>query len=142
MAFELHPNLKADTTWIGDFPLCRILLSKEDIGPWFILVPKVEGMRELHQLSEDQQQQFIKESSWLSSKIERFSYPDKLNIAALGNMVPQLHIHHIARYQTDVAWPHPVWGNTPGIIREPILQDETAQRWRQHLGEVELFTSA
>lgn len=109
MAFALHPRLEADTTWLGDLPLCRVLLSKEDIGPWLILVPKVDGITELHHLSEQDQQQFMRESSLIASRLEQFASPDKINIGALGNMVPQLHVHHIARFQTDIAWPGPVW---------------------------------
>ncbi|MDD1783015.1 HIT family protein [Enterovibrio sp. ZSDZ35] len=142
MAFSLHPRLEADTTWLGDLPLCRVLLSKEDIGPWLILVPKVEGITEIHHLSEEDQIQFIKESSALASKLEHFSHPDKINIGALGNMVSQLHIHHIARFQTDVAWPGPIWGNTKGVIREVSLQEETAANWQQHLATIEGFVSA
>ncbi len=142
MPFELHPTLKADTNWIGDFPLCRILLSKETIGPWFILVPKMDGLRELHQLSDENQVQFMKESSWLSRNMEAFAHPDKLNIAALGNMVPQLHIHHVARYQTDLAWPAPVWGNTTGNQSEPSLQETLVKQWQSHLSEIKEFKPA
>ena len=78
--------------------------------PWFILVPDRENITEIHQLDEADQQQLMRESVLLSRVLEKAFSPDKLNIAALGNMVPQCHIHHIVRYQTDVAWPAPVWG--------------------------------
>ncbi|CZF77582.1 MULTISPECIES: HIT domain-containing protein [Grimontia] len=142
MPFELHPRLDADTTWLGDLPLCRVLLSKEDIGPWLILVPKVEGIREIHHLTESEQQQFIKESSLVAEKLESHSNPDKLNIGALGNMVPQLHVHHIARFQTDIAWPGPVWGNTNGVQRHQLAQVEMAEKWRSLLLDSAGFTPA
>ena len=117
---------------LGDLPLCRVLLSKEDIGPWLILVPKVKGIREIHHLSETDQKQFIKESSMVAAILETHSNADKLNIGALGNMVSQLHVHHIARFQTDIAWPGPVWGvGTP----EPYTDDAcTSVMERTHAG--------
>ncbi|WP_407330850.1 HIT domain-containing protein [Enterovibrio sp. 27052020O] len=142
MAFELHPRLESDTTWLGDLPLCRVLLSKEDIGPWFILVPKVVGVTELHHLSEADQQQFMRESSLLAAKLEFLTRPDKLNMGALGNIVSQLHIHYIARFQSDIAWPGPVWGNTAGILRTKEDQESMAFQWRQHLSEISDFSAA
>ncbi|MFV0575630.1 MAG: HIT domain-containing protein [Vibrio sp.] len=117
MEFTLHPQLKADTDVIGEFPLCLALLHKEDIGPWVILVPKVANLQELHHLPMEQQQQFLVESKAVFNSLEDLFQPKKLNLGALGNMVPQLHIHHIARFETDVAWPGPVWGNTEGKTR-------------------------
>lgn len=81
--------------------------------PWFILVPDRENITEIFQLDETDQQQLITESSLLSSTITRLFNADKINIAALGNLVPQLHVHHIVRYTTDAAWPAPVWGKLP-----------------------------
>ena len=81
--------------------------------PWFILVPDREAITEVHQLDEADQQQLMRESVLLSRALETAFAPDKLNIAALGNIVPQCHIHHIVRYRTDVAWPAPVWGRVP-----------------------------
>ena len=81
--------------------------------PWFILVPDRENITEIHQLDEADQQQLMRESVLLSRALEKAFSPDKLNIAALGNLVPQCHIHHIVRYRTDVAWPAPVWGRVP-----------------------------
>ncbi len=89
--------------------------------PWFILVPDREAMTEIHQLSESDQQQLIAESSTLSSIIEKQFNADKINIAALGNLVPQLHIHHIVRYKTDPAWPAPVWGK---LAAKPYSDEE------------------
>lgn len=113
MSFELHPQLAADCLRLGRFPLCELLLSRDANYPWFILVPMRAGLSEVYQLSESDQQQLLCESSSLAAFLaERFA-ADKLNIAALGNVVPQLHIHHIVRYRSDAAWPAPVWGQVP-----------------------------
>lgn len=106
----LHEQLKQDCFVIGRFPLSLLLLMNDSQYPWFILVPQRTGVGEIHHLSEADQQQLIRESSQLATYIETAFKADKINIAALGNVVPQLHIHHIVRYVTDPAWPAPVWG--------------------------------
>ncbi len=116
--FELHAQLAADCLPIGSMNLSRLLLLNDANYPWFILVPQREGITEIHQLGHDDQALLIAESSLLARAIERVLRPDKLNIAALGNLVPQLHVHHIARYRTDVSWPAPVWGRVPAIAYE------------------------
>jgi len=109
--FELHPRLNEDCIGIGSFPLCRLLLMNDCNYPWFILVPQREGVREIFELSGADQQQLLCESSALSQIISNHFKADKINVAALGNMVPQLHIHHIVRFETDPAWPSPIWGH-------------------------------
>ncbi len=111
--FELHNQLAADTVELGDLPLCRVLLMNDSQYPWLILVPRREGLRELYELSEQDRQQFVLESDLVSRILTTVFAAEKLNVAALGNMVPQLHVHHIARYRADVAWPKPVWGQFP-----------------------------
>lgn len=113
--FELHSQLAKDCIVLGDFPLTRVLLNKDANYPWFILVPKRENIREIFELSEADQQQLLWESSYFSKRIYDLFNADKLNVAALGNMVPQLHVHHIVRYKNDVVWPGPVWGAVPAI---------------------------
>ncbi len=95
---------------MGRFPLCHLLLSRDANYPWCILVPDRDGVSEIHRLTDADQQQLLRESSQLARVLEIACAPDKLNIAALGNIVPQLHLHHIARYRNDPAWPAPVWG--------------------------------
>lgn len=108
--FTLHPRLEADCLRMGDFPLSRLLLMNDARYPWFILVPRRDDVSEIYQLDEDEQLQLQKESSVLGKHLmERFG-GDKLNIAALGNLVAQLHLHHIVRYRDDETWPGPVWG--------------------------------
>ena len=117
----IHPQLAKDCLLLGKFTLCHLLLMRDDNYPWCILVPDREDITEIHQLSEADQQQLLRESSQLSLAMESAFSPDKLNIAALGNVVPQLHLHHIARYRTDAAWPAPVWGR---VAVKPYLDYE------------------
>jgi diadenosine tetraphosphate (Ap4A) HIT family hydrolase len=111
--FTLHPRLAADTLLLGHLPLCACLLMNDMHYPWLILVPQRENLREIFELSPADQQQLIRESSWVSERLSTHFKADKINIGALGNMVAQLHIHHIARYENDAAWPGPVWGKHP-----------------------------
>jgi diadenosine tetraphosphate (Ap4A) HIT family hydrolase len=117
----IHPQLMQDCQLLGKFTLCHLLLMRDANYPWCILVPDRDDVSEIHQLSEPDQQQLLRESSLLSVAMESAFSPDKLNIAALGNVVPQLHLHHIARYRSDAAWPAPVWGRVPA---KPYLEYE------------------
>ncbi|MFC0118105.1 HIT domain-containing protein [Pseudoalteromonas xiamenensis] len=121
MTFELAPELQRDCIFLTDWPLCRVLLLNDSQYPWFVLVPRVVGAREIIDLSEQEQLQFWQESASLSKLIMSVFSPDKLNVAALGNMVPQLHVHHIARFKEDIAWPKPVWGLFP---TKPYSQEQ------------------
>lgn len=111
--FTLHPQLAADTFNLGHFPLSLLLLMNDSNYPWFILVPQCDQIRELHELDDADRIQLLNESTLLSRALTQIFTPDKLNIAALGNQVPQLHVHHIVRYTRDPAWPAPVWGKLP-----------------------------
>ncbi len=106
----LHPQLEDDCLLIGRFSLCQLLLLKDANYPWFILVPDRVDVTEIYQLSEQDQQQLVRESSLLANTLMTHYKGDKMNIAALGNVVSQLHVHHIVRYRNDAAWPAPVWG--------------------------------
>ncbi len=108
--FQLHPVLAADTWYLGDFPLSALLLSRDANYPWFILVPRLADISEIHQLDRDQRVQLMEESCVLAQTLQRQFNADKMNIAALGNVVPQLHLHHVVRYRDDAAWPAPIWG--------------------------------
>ena len=111
-SFQLHPQLAADAIRIGHLPLSMLLLLNDARYPWFILVPRRVGITEVFELEPDDQRQLWQESARLSRFIKQAFHADKLNIAALGNLVPQLHLHHIARYRSDPAWPGPVWGHS------------------------------
>ncbi|MBF0355246.1 MAG: HIT domain-containing protein [Alphaproteobacteria bacterium] len=110
MNFSLHPRLEADTVPVKQLGLSRLLLMNDSNWPWLILVPEKPAISELHQLSAAERMVLIEEIAYVSEIMERLFTPSKMNVAALGNMVPQLHIHVIARYQDDLAWPKPVWG--------------------------------
>jgi diadenosine tetraphosphate (Ap4A) HIT family hydrolase len=109
----LHPQLENDCLILGKLELCHVLLMRDANYPWCILVPDREDITEIHHLSETEQLQLTRESVRLSQVLESIFSPDKLNIASLGNVVPQCHVHHVVRYHTDVAWPAPVWGRVP-----------------------------
>jgi len=106
--FELHPQLAQDCLPLGRLPLSRVLLMNDATYPWFILVPERDGVRELFELDEADRRALWEESALLSRALTQAFAPDKLNVAALGNQVPQLHVHHIVRYKHDLAWPAPV----------------------------------
>jgi diadenosine tetraphosphate (Ap4A) HIT family hydrolase len=108
--FALDPRLQQDTLPIGDFPLCRLLLSNDSNYPWFILVPRREDISEIFQLDVADQQQLWQETTALAETLKDSFDADKLNVAALGNVVSQLHMHVIVRKREDAAWPAPVWG--------------------------------
>ena len=119
--FVLDTRLHEDTWLIGDFPLCRLLLSNDSNYPGFILVPRREGISELFQLDEHDQQLMWAETTALARTLKDAFGADKMNVATLGNVVSQLHMHVIVRYQADVAWPGPVWGKHPA---KPYTQAE------------------
>lgn len=119
----IDPRLLADCMLLGRFPLCHLLLMRDANYPWLILVPDRDGIREIHHLQEGDRQQLLHESALVSALLEDLFRPDKLNVAALGNVVPQLHVHHIVRYRSDAAWPAPVWGRVPA---RPYPADELA----------------
>lgn len=114
-AFDLDPRLENDTVFLVDWPLCRVVLMNDANYPWCILIPRVvkasgEQVTELYDLDDEQRAQLDKESIALAKHLMSTFSGDKLNIAALGNVVAQLHIHHVVRFKTDPAWPAPVWG--------------------------------
>lgn len=108
--FALDPRLQQDTLLIGDFPLCRLLLMNDAHYPWFILVPRREEMSELFQLDGPDQQALWRESIELAEILKDSFAADKMNLASLGNVVSQLHMHVVVRRREDAAWPAPVWG--------------------------------
>src|SRR5690242_4573252 len=113
MSWSLHPQLERDTASFGDLPLCRVLVINDANYPWLLLVPRRPDTVEITDLSEVEQAQLVTEITRVSRAVKDVTQCDKLNVAALGNMVPQLHVHIIARFKTDAAWPKPVWGVAP-----------------------------
>ena len=111
--FTLNQKLKEDTVEIVQLELSLALLMKDSSFPWLILVPVRESIREIHELTGKDRSILIEEISLSSQVIKRLYSPDKINVGALGNIIPQLHIHVIGRFKTDRAWPGPVWGTGP-----------------------------
>lgn len=109
MDFALDKRLDDSSHFIEDWPLCRVSLKSDRTWPWLYLVPRRGGIREMHELTAQDQVQLIREIGMAQQALQTLYTPDKINTAALGNMVPQLHIHIFARYKTDAAWPKPVW---------------------------------
>lgn len=123
--FVLDPQLETSTVVVGHFPLSLVLLSKDANYPWCLLVPKRSDLTEMHHLTDDDRKQFAHESGYLSEVMVSLFAPDKMNMAALGNQVPQLHIHHVARFKDDAAWPNPIWGQ---VAAKEYEQDELQSR--------------
>lgn len=107
--FDLDTRLAADTLMLADWPLSRVLLMRNRLFPWLILVPRRVGAVEIHRLSPADQVQLTRETSAAARVLERLFQPDKINTGALGNVVSQLHMHVVARRRDDPAWPGPVW---------------------------------
>ena len=126
--FELDSRLQQDTVMVGRFDLSLVLLHKDANYPWCILVPQREDVREIHHLDVEDQIQLVHESSHLAEVMTDLFRPTKMNVAALGNVVPQLHVHHIARFADDPAWPAPVWGRVEAKVYE---EEELARRVRR-----------
>ncbi len=119
--FELDRRLVRDSHDITNLPLCNVRLMDNKRFPWVLLVPRVAGASEWIDLSREQQHQLSDEIAVVSHILKALVTPDKLNIATLGNQVSQLHIHVIARYKADKAWPNPVWG----ADSEPYVEEES-----------------
>jgi len=119
--FELHERLKKDTFPIAHLDVSHLLLMNDRSLPWCILVPEREAIRELYELSKEDRGDLMEEIAFISRILRHLYNPDKINVGALGNLVPQLHVHVLGRYQTDRAWPGPIWGTGPPA---PYTQEE------------------
>jgi diadenosine tetraphosphate (Ap4A) HIT family hydrolase len=111
--FELNTTLVADTIPVTDWQLCRVLLARDANYPWLILVPRRHGVTEIHELDECDRHLLMDEIATATHKLQNLTGAHKMNVAALGNVVPQLHVHVVARFTSDPAWPRPVWGVVP-----------------------------
>ena len=131
--FELDERLAADTHRIGDLALSRVLLFDDTRFPWLVLVPRQPGLRDLIDLAHDDQHQLLDEVNRCAHVLHALDKPDKLNVAALGNVVAQLHVHVIARYSTDAAWPRPVWNVGERQPFEPAARADRIARLRAAL---------
>ena len=132
-AFTLHRQLAADTVAVAQWPLCHVLLMNDRRYPWLILVPEQANMRDMHDLDPSDQAVLMTEIDRASRALVSLFGPDKINVGALGNMVPQLHIHVIARFRSDDAWPGPVWGAHPAQAYAPGDLDQATTALRTAL---------
>jgi diadenosine tetraphosphate (Ap4A) HIT family hydrolase len=132
--WTLHPQLAAETAKLGDLPLSRVLLMNDANYPWLILVPRKAGITELIDLDDAEQTQLMREVTQTARTLREVTACHKLNIAALGNMVPQLHVHVIARFRDDPAWPKPVWGVAPAKAYAEDAQQRFMISLREAIG--------
>ena len=121
--WSLHPQLAADTVPVGDLALSRVLLANDANYPWLILVPRLPGLVEITDMEPNEQVQLMAEIDAAARALKSAMTCDKLNIAAIGNMVAQLHVHVVARRHNDAAWPKPVWGPAPPAAYDPAIRD-------------------
>ncbi len=113
--FVLHERLAADTVEVCEWPLCKVLLLNDSTYPWLVLVPMRDGLKEFHNVAAADRAALMAEIDCASRALQTLHASDKINVAALGNMVPQLHIHVISRLTTDPAWPGPVWAAVEAV---------------------------
>src|SRR5215469_10760211 len=122
--FALHPRLAADSTFVADWTLSRVLLMNDARYRWLILVPRRADAVELFDLAASDQQVLMEETVRAAERLKRLTAAAKINVGALGNLVPQLHVHVVARAPGDPAWPGPVWGHSPATPYAPTVRDD------------------
>ena len=133
--FKLDSRLHNDTFFVCDLSLCRVLLMNDSQFPWLILVPMRNNIAEIIDLPEQEQQTLLAESAKISTVLQQVFSPYKLNVGALGNVVRQLHVHHVARFENDVAWPKPVWGNQAPVAYDDAEASAILSTLKQALSE-------
>jgi diadenosine tetraphosphate (Ap4A) HIT family hydrolase len=132
-AWSLHPQLEKETVNIGDLPLSRVLVVDDANYPWLLLVPRRADARDIIDLDEVEQAELMTEIVRVSRALRAVTACDKLNVAALGNVVPQLHVHVIARRVNDAAWPKPVWGQAPALAHDPLELEAFIRELRRRI---------
>ena len=132
--FVLDPRLEAETSVIGELGLCKVLLMDDARFPWIVLVPKRADLVEIIDLGSADLVRLIEEIATASGVLEAATSPHKLNVAALGNVVRQLHVHIIARFENDAAWPSPVWGKGERVPYQPVARAEFSGKLRAGFG--------
>jgi diadenosine tetraphosphate (Ap4A) HIT family hydrolase len=133
-AWSLHPQLEHDTEPVGDLSLSRLLVHNDANYPWLLLVPRRPGACEIIDLDEKDQAQLLSEIARVSRALKDITACHKLNVAAIGNMVPQLHIHIVARRRDDPAWPKPVWGAVPAREYDSAVRERFIAALRSAIG--------
>jgi diadenosine tetraphosphate (Ap4A) HIT family hydrolase len=132
--FQLDARLAAETLFVAEWNLCRVLLMDDAQFPWLVLVPRREGLAELDDLAERERTQLMRETTRAMEILRGVVECDKLNVGALGNIVRQLHVHVVARREGDVAWPGPVWGHGPAHHYLPEARDRLLADLRRESG--------
>jgi diadenosine tetraphosphate (Ap4A) HIT family hydrolase len=127
MDFQLHPRLAADTIFVADWALCRVGLMNDARYPWLILVPRRNGLVELFDLTAEEQAALTTETAHAAKALKAITGAAKMNIGVLGNVVPQFHMHVVARKAEDFAWPGPVWGKGEAVPYEPAAREALIQ---------------
>jgi diadenosine tetraphosphate (Ap4A) HIT family hydrolase len=135
MSFALDSRLAADTLFLDDLALCRVLLMNDSRFPWLILVPRRAGLSELHDLTAPERALLIEEAARVGERLKTLTGAKKINIGALGNIVAQLHVHVVARREVDAAWPDPVWGFGKTAPYPPEAAAALVEKWRAVLGD-------
>ena len=133
VGWTLDPRIERDTVPVGDLPLCRVLLMRDANYPWLLLVPRRRGASELTDLGPAEQAELIAETAQAGRVLKAITACDKINLAALGNVVPQLHVHVIARMRSDPAWPKPVWNVVPAREYDAAARDRLVATLREQL---------
>jgi diadenosine tetraphosphate (Ap4A) HIT family hydrolase len=131
--FTLHPQLAADGLFLVEWPLCQVLRMNDATYPWLILVPRLTDAREILDLSAADRVRLMDEIAWASQALKDLRHPDKINVGALGNVVPQLHVHVLGRFKDDPAWPKPVWGHAGPVRLEARDAPREVESWRAAL---------
>lgn len=129
----MTPRLEGDSLPITDLALCAVRLMKDANYPWVLMIPRKNDMIEIVDLEEDDQLQLMREIVRVSEALKQVTDCDKLNVGALGNMVPQLHVHVIARFRDDAAWPGPIWGVNPSLPYEEDNADVLVDKLKDAL---------
>jgi diadenosine tetraphosphate (Ap4A) HIT family hydrolase len=132
--WSLHPQLANDTVTIGDLPLARVLVANDANWPWLILVPRRREVREIVDLDETDQAQLMTEIARVSRALKAVTACHKLNIAAIGNVVPQLHVHVVARREGDAGWPKPIWGAAAPLAYREGERERLTEALRAAIG--------
>lgn len=125
MVFITDHRIERSSVWLADWELSRVYFKNEAHFPWIILVPREENIQEIYQLSSTQRQILTEEIAAISQLVQEYFQPEKLNVGALGNIVSQLHIHIVARYKQDIAWPHSIW--QPNLPGSPYQEERLAE---------------
>lgn len=136
--FSLHKMIEAESVWIRDLPLSQLRLQNIKTIPWLILVPRRAEAREIYTLNFDDRRQLMEEITQTSLAIEKIYKPFKINVASLGNVVPQIHVHVMGRYEKDPAWPKPVFGNLPSAPYEDTELGEVIKKVNDFFAKVDL----